>query len=94
MIDRLPASIEFVRSGRLRPLAVTSAARGPALPDVPTAAEFIPGSWYGARLPRNTPAEIVDKLNRRSSLADARIAARIVDLGATVQPIHLPILAA
>jgi len=91
MIDPLPASIEFVRTGRLRPLAVTSAARWPALPDVPTATEFIPGylaeSWYGAGLPRNTPTEIVDKLNREinAGLADARIAARIVELGATVQ---------
>jgi tripartite-type tricarboxylate transporter receptor subunit TctC len=91
MIDPLPASIEFVRTGRLRPLAVTSAARWPALPDVPTATEFIPGylaeSWYGAGLPRNTPAEIVDKLNREinAGLADAKIAARIVELGATVQ---------
>jgi tripartite-type tricarboxylate transporter receptor subunit TctC len=92
MIDPLPASIEFVRTGRLRPLAVTSAARWPALPDVPTATEFIPGylaeSWYGAGLPRNTPAEIVDKLNREinAGLADAKIATRIVELGATVQP--------
>jgi tripartite-type tricarboxylate transporter receptor subunit TctC len=91
MIDPLPASIEFVRSGRLRPLAVTSATRWPALPDLPTAVEFIPGylaeSWYGAGVPRNTPAEIVDKLNREinAGLADARIAARIVELGATVQ---------
>jgi tripartite-type tricarboxylate transporter receptor subunit TctC len=73
-------------------LAVTSAARWPALPDVPTATEFIPGylaeSWYGAGLPRNTPAEVVDKLNREinAGLADAKIAARIVELGATVQP--------
>jgi tripartite-type tricarboxylate transporter receptor subunit TctC len=91
MIDPLPASIEFVRTGRLRPLAVTSAARWPALPDVPTATEFIPGylaeSWYGAGLPRNTPTEIVDKLSREinAGLADAKIAARIVELGATVQ---------
>jgi tripartite-type tricarboxylate transporter receptor subunit TctC len=91
MIDPLPASIEFVRTGRLRPLAVTSAARWPALPDVPTATEFIPGylaeSWYGAGVPRNTPTEIVDKLNREinAGLADAKIAARIVELGATVQ---------
>src|SRR5258708_24669965 len=62
MIDPLPASIEFVRTGRLRPLAVTSAPRWPALPDVPPATEFIPAylaeSWYGAGVPRNTPAEI------------------------------------
>jgi tripartite-type tricarboxylate transporter receptor subunit TctC len=91
MIDPLPASIEFVRSGRLRPLAVTSAARWPALPNLPTVAEFVPGylaeSWYGAGVPRNTPAEIVDKLNHEinAGLADTKIAARIVELGATVQ---------
>src|SRR5499427_519701 len=90
MIDPLPASIEFVRTGRLRPLAVTSAARWPALQNVPTATELIPGyvaeSWYGAGVPRNTPTEIVDKLNREinGGLADARIATRIVDLGAYV----------
>ena len=91
MIDPLPASIEFVRTGRLRPLAVTSERRWPALPDVPTATEFVPGylaeSWYGAGVPRTTPAEIVDKLNREinAGLADAKIAARIVELGATVR---------
>ena len=90
MIDPLPASIEFVRTGRLRPLAVTSEKRWPALPDVPTATEFVPNylaeSWYGAGVPRNTPTEIVDKLNREvnAGLADARIATRIVELGAYV----------
>src|SRR5215470_11866658 len=90
MIDPLPASIEFVRTGRLRPLAVTSEKRWPALPDVPTATEFVPGylaeSWYGAGVPRNTPTEIVEKLNREinAGLVDARIAERIVDLGAYV----------
>jgi tripartite-type tricarboxylate transporter receptor subunit TctC len=91
MIDPLPASIEFVRTGRLRPLAVTSEKRWPALPDVPTATEFVPGylaeSWYGAGVPRSTPSEIVEKLNREinAGLADAKIAARIVELGATVR---------
>jgi len=90
MIDPLPASIEFVRTGRLRPLAVTSAARWPALQNVPTATELIPGyvaeSWYGAGVPRNTPTEIVDKLNREinAGLANAKIAERIVELGAYV----------
>jgi tripartite-type tricarboxylate transporter receptor subunit TctC len=90
MIDPLPASIEHVRSGTLRPLAVTTAARYPALPDVPTVTEFVPGyladSWYGAGVPRNTPAEIVDKLNREinAGLADPKITARITELGASV----------
>jgi len=90
MIDPLPGSIEFVRTGQLRPLAVTSEKRWPALPDVPTATEFLPGylaeSWYGAGVPRNTPTEIVDKLNREinAGLANAKIAERVVELGAYV----------
>jgi len=90
MIDPLPASIEHIRSGSLRPLAITTPTRFPALPDLPTVSEFVPGfvadTWYGAGLPRNTPTEIVDKLNREinAGLADAKIAARIAELGATV----------
>jgi tripartite-type tricarboxylate transporter receptor subunit TctC len=90
MIDPLPASIEFVRSGRLRPLAVTTVTRFPALPDLPTVNDFVPGyvadSWYGAGLPKGTPTEIVELLNREinAGLADPKIKARITDLGATV----------
>lgn len=90
MIDPLPASIGHVRSGSLRGLAVTTLERFPALPDLPTVNEFVPGyladSWYGAGLPRNTPTEIVDKLNREinAGLADPKIKARITELGATV----------
>ena len=90
MIDPLPASIEHVRSGSLRALAVTTRERFPALPNLPTVTEFVPGyvadSWYGAGLPINTPTEIVDKLNREinAGLADPKINARIADLGATV----------
>jgi tripartite-type tricarboxylate transporter receptor subunit TctC len=90
MIDPLPASIEFVRSGRLRPLAVTTATRFPALPDIPTATETVPGyladSWYGAGVPRGTPTDIVDTLNREinAGLADPKLRARITELGATV----------
>jgi tripartite-type tricarboxylate transporter receptor subunit TctC len=90
MIDPLPASIEHVRSGGLRALAVTTPTRFPALPDLPTVNEFVPGyvadSWYGAGVPVNTPTEIVDKLNREinAGLADQKIKARIADLGATV----------
>ncbi len=92
MIDPLPASIEYVRSGRLRPLAVTTTERWPALPDVPTATEAVPGyvaeSWYGAGVPAHTPVEIVDKLNRamNDGLADPKMKARIVELGATPMP--------
>jgi len=90
MIDPLPASIEHIRSGTLRPLAVTTPTRFPALPDLPTVSEFVPGfvadTWYGAGVPAKTPAEIIDKLNREinAGLADPRIKARIADLGATV----------
>jgi tripartite-type tricarboxylate transporter receptor subunit TctC len=90
MIDPLPASIEHVRSGSLRALAVTTPERFPALPNLPTVTESVPGyvadSWYGAGLPTGTPTEIVDKLNREinAGLADRRIKARITDLGATV----------
>src|SRR5216684_4439729 len=86
MIDPLPASIEHIRSGSLRPLAVTTPTRFPALPDLPTVNEFIPGfvadTWYGAGVPVKTPAEIVDKLNREinAGLADPKIKARIAEL--------------
>ena len=81
--------IEYVRAGRLRALAVTSATRSPVLPDVPTMAESVPGyeanGWYGVVAPRNTPSEIVDKLNRdiNAILADPKLNARFADLGAT-----------
>jgi tripartite-type tricarboxylate transporter receptor subunit TctC len=84
-----PASIEYVRTGKLRALAVTSMTRLEALPDVPPAAEFVPGyeasSWAGICAPRNTPAEIIDKLNREinAGLADHGIKARLLDLGGT-----------
>jgi len=90
MIDPLPASIEHIRSGSLRPLAITTPTRFPALPDLPTVSEFVPGfvadTWYGAGVPVKTPAEIVDKLNREinAGLADPKIGARIAELGATV----------
>ena len=82
--------IEFIRRGQLRPLAVTSAVRAQALPDVPTIAEFVPGydatGWNGIGAPRNTPTEIVDKLNKgiNAGLANSRISSRIVEFGDTV----------
>jgi len=90
MIDPLPASIEHVRSGSLRALAVTTLERFPALPNLPTVTEFVPGyvadSWYGAGLPINTPPEIVDKLNREinAALADPKIKGRLENLGSPV----------
>jgi len=81
------STIEYVRAGTLRALAVTTATRSEALPDLPTIAEFVPGyeasAWFGAGAPRNTPAEIIDKLNRdiNACLADPKLQARIADLG-------------
>jgi len=86
----LPGSIEYVRSGHLRVLAVTTATRNKALPDVPTIGELIPGyessGWQGIGAPRDTPREIVERLNKEinAALADPRIAARISELGGTV----------
>jgi tripartite-type tricarboxylate transporter receptor subunit TctC len=83
----VPAAIEYIRAGKLRALAVTSATRVESLPDIPTVAEFLPGyeasNWYGLGAPKNTPAEIVEKLNKEinAGLANPKIKARIADLG-------------
>jgi tripartite-type tricarboxylate transporter receptor subunit TctC len=88
--DNLPASIEQIRAGKLRPLAVTTATRSEALPDVPTLGEILPGyeasAWIGVGAPKNTPAEIIDKLNKEinAALADPKIKARFADLSGTV----------
>jgi tripartite-type tricarboxylate transporter receptor subunit TctC len=87
--DNLPASLEHIKAGKLRALAVTTATRSPALPDIPTLAEFQPGfeasAWNALAAPKNTPAEIVDKLSKEiaAALADPKIAARIAEMGAT-----------
>jgi tripartite-type tricarboxylate transporter receptor subunit TctC len=89
-VDNLPASVEHIKAGRLRALAVTTATRSPALPDVPVLAEFQPGfeasAWIGIGAPRNTPSEVIQKLNSEinAGLADPRIKARIADFAATV----------
>jgi tripartite-type tricarboxylate transporter receptor subunit TctC len=89
LFGSLTSSIEYVRAGKLRALAVTTTARSEALPDLPTIAEFLPGyeasQWYGIAAPKNTPAEIVDKLNKEinAALADPKIKARFADLGGT-----------
>ena len=90
MFDNLPSSIEHIRAGRLRPVAVTSAARLQALPDIPTVGDFVPGfetsAWAGIGAPKNTPAEIIDTLNREinAALAEPVVQARIADLGGLV----------
>jgi tripartite-type tricarboxylate transporter receptor subunit TctC len=86
------ASIEYVRAGRLRALAVTTATRSEALPDIPTVGEFLPGyeasQWFGIVAPRNTPAEIVDLLNKEinTALADPTMNRRFAELGGMVLP--------
>jgi tripartite-type tricarboxylate transporter receptor subunit TctC len=86
--DNLPASIEHIRTGRLRPLAVTTALRLQALPDLPTVGEVLPGyeasAWSAIGVPKNTPAEIVERLNKEinAGLGDPKIKARLADLGA------------
>jgi tripartite-type tricarboxylate transporter receptor subunit TctC len=85
--DNMPSSIEHIRAGRLRALAVTTAVRSDALPDVPVVADFLPGyeasSWFGAGVPKGTPAEIVEKLNKEmnAALADPKIKERLDALG-------------
>ena len=85
-------SIEYIRTGKLRALAVTSATRSAALPEIPTVAEFVPGSeasgWYGIGAPKNTPTEIIDRLNKEinAALADPKMKARLADLGAVPMP--------
>ena len=85
----ITSSIEYVRTGKLRALAVSSATRSEALPDIPPLADFLPGyeasGWFGIGAPRNTPAEIVERLNKEinAGLADPKIKARYAELGAT-----------
>jgi tripartite-type tricarboxylate transporter receptor subunit TctC len=92
MFDNLPTSIETIKAGKLRALAVTTAFRSEVLPAVPTIADFVPGyeasAWWGIAAPKNTPADIVDKLNREinAALADPKMKARLADLGGTVLP--------
>jgi tripartite-type tricarboxylate transporter receptor subunit TctC len=89
MFDNVPTSVEFIRSGKIRPLAVTSAARIELFPDLPTVADYVPGyeasAWYGIGAPKGTPAEIVDELNRgiNAGLVDPGIKAKLAALGTT-----------
>jgi len=91
--DAMPTTIEQVRAGKLRALAVTTTTRSPALPDIPSVGDFVPGyeasSWHGVGVPRNTPTEIVEKLNREinAGLANPALKARIADLGG--EPIRM-----
>jgi tripartite-type tricarboxylate transporter receptor subunit TctC len=90
IFDNMPGSIGYIRAGKLRPLAVTTAARSELLPDVPPLGDFVPGyaasAWYGVGAPKGTPAAIVARLNQEinAALADPAMKARLIDLGGTV----------
>ena len=92
MFPTLPAAIGHIKAGTLRALAVTTAIRSEALPDVPTVANFLPGyeasAWYGIGAPKNTPADVVATLNKEinAALADPKIKTRLADLGGSVMP--------
>ena len=85
-----PGTTEYIMAGRLRALAVTTAIRSEALPDIPAVGDFVPGyessAWYGVGVPKRTPAEIIDRLNTEinAALADSKMKARLADLGGTV----------
>ena len=90
MFDNVPTSIEFIRAGKLRALAVTTATRSEVLPDLPTVADFVPGyeasAWYGVGVPKGTPDDIIDNLNKEINaiLAEPKAKARLADLGASL----------
>jgi tripartite-type tricarboxylate transporter receptor subunit TctC len=87
MFDTMPSSIEYLKAGTLRPLAVTTATRSEALPEVPTVGDFVPGyeaaAWYGIGAPKNTSADIIGKLNKEinAALVNPKMKARLADLG-------------
>ena len=87
IFSAVPSTVEYIKAGKVRALAVTSTSRAEALPDVPTVAEFVPGyeasNWWGIGAPKNTPAAIVDKLNSEinAAFADPKMKARLLELG-------------
>jgi len=96
MFGTMPSVIEHIKDGKLRALAVTTATRSEALPDLPTVGEFVPGyearSWYGVGAPKGTPAEVIDKLNKEinAGLVDPKLKARFTDLGLRCFPVRPP----
>jgi tripartite-type tricarboxylate transporter receptor subunit TctC len=92
VFSSLPAAIEYIRAGKLRALAVTTATRFEGAPDIPTMGDVVPGyeasQWYGVGVPRNTPAAIIEKLNKEinAGLADPKLKAQLADLGGTMLP--------
>ena len=89
MFDNLPTSLEYIRAGKLRALAVSTITRSDTLPDLPTVSEFVPGyevsSWFGIGAPRNTPRQVVDKLNAEinAGLTAPKLKAQLMDLGSS-----------
>jgi tripartite-type tricarboxylate transporter receptor subunit TctC len=92
----MPAAIEYIKAGRLRALAVTTASRSEALPDLPIVADVLPGfdasQWYALAAPRNTPADIIATINRTvlAGLSDPKMKTRIAELGGEPMPMALP----
>ncbi len=92
IFSSLPAAIEYIRAGKLRALAVTTATRFEGAPDIPTVGDVVPGyeasQWYGVGVPKNTPVEIVNKLNKEinAGLANPKLRAQLADLGGRVLP--------
>jgi tripartite-type tricarboxylate transporter receptor subunit TctC len=92
MFDPLAASIEYISAGKLRPLAVTTATRSEALPNIPTLSEFLPAyeasTWFGVAAPKNTPVEIIDRLNKeiKTALANSKMKARFAELAGVTMP--------
>jgi tripartite-type tricarboxylate transporter receptor subunit TctC len=92
MFDNVPTSLPYIRDGKIRPLAVTAAARVEVLPDLPLVADYVPGyeasAWYGIVGPKGTPADVVDRLNREVNaiLAEPDKKQRLADLGASLLP--------
>jgi len=92
MFDNMPSSLPHIQAGKLRALGVTTSTRSQALPDVPTVADTVPGyeasAWFGMGVPKGTPAEAIERLNKEvnAALADPKIKARLADLGGTMIP--------
>ncbi len=90
MFDNIPSSIQHIRAGKLRPLAVTGTTRSDLLPEIPTVADYLPGyeasAWYGFGAPRNTPPEIIEKLNKTVNdiLTDPAVKTKFAEMGATL----------
>jgi tripartite-type tricarboxylate transporter receptor subunit TctC len=92
MFDNMPSSLPHIQAGKLRALGVTTTARSDALPNVPTVAETVPGyeasAFFGMSMPKGTPAEVIEKLNREinAGLADPGVKARLAELGGILMP--------